>query len=85
MTVWSLAAVALLVGGLVPAVIIACRGTAARRVVGLELASATGTLVMLLSCQAFNQSSYLIVPLVLALSSVAGTLVFTRLLGAAHE
>jgi len=85
MTVWPLAAGVLLVGGLVPAMIIAYRDTAARRLVGLELASATGTLVMLVLCQAFNQSSYLIVPLVLALLSVAGTLVFTRLLGAPHE
>ncbi len=37
---------------------------------------------MLALCQAFNQSSYLIVPLVLVLLSFAGTLVFTRLLGA---
>ena len=47
MTVWPLAAGVLLVGGLVPAMIIAYRDTAARRLVGLELASATGTLVML--------------------------------------
>ena len=79
--IWPLAAGVLLVGGLLPAMIIAYRDHAARRLVGLELASATGTLVMLLLCQAFNQSSYLIVPLILALLSVAGTLVFTRLLG----
>ena len=79
--IWPLAAGVLLVGGLLPAMIIAYRDQAARRLVGLELVSATGTLVMLLLCQAFNQSSYLIVPLILALLSVAGTLVFTRLLG----
>jgi len=85
MTVWALAAGVLLVGGLIPAMIMAYRDTAARRLVGLALASAAGTLVMLLMCQAFNQSSYLIVPLVLALLSVAGTLVFTRLLSVRHE
>ncbi|HEX4722044.1 MAG TPA: MrpF/PhaF family protein [Pseudonocardiaceae bacterium] len=85
MTVWPLAAGVLMIGGLVPAMIIAYRDTAARRLVGLELVSATGTLVLLVLCQAFNQSSYLIVPLVLALLSFAGTLVFTRLLGAPHE
>jgi multisubunit Na+/H+ antiporter MnhF subunit len=85
MTVWPLAAGVLMIGGLVPAMIIAYRDTAARRLAGLELVSATGTLVLLLLCQAFNQSSYLIVPLVLALLSFAGTLVFTRLLGTPHE
>jgi multicomponent Na+:H+ antiporter subunit F len=85
MTVWLLAAGVLMVGGLIPAMVLAYRDTAARRLVGLELASVTGTLVMLLLCQAFNQSSYLIVPLVLALLSFAGTLVFTRLLGNPHE
>ena len=85
MTVWLLAAGVLMVGGLIPAMVLAYRDTAARRLVGLELVSVTGTLVMLLLCQAFNQSSYLIVPLVLALLSFAGTLVFTRLLGSPHE
>lgn len=85
MMIWPLAAGVLLVGGLIPAMIIAYRDRAERRLVGLELASATGTLVMLLLCQAFNQSSYLIVPLVLALLSFAGTLVFTRLLGGHHD
>jgi len=85
MTVWLLAAGVLMVGGLIPAMVLAYRDTAARRLVGLELVSVTGTLVMLLLCEAFNQSSYLIVPLVLALLSFAGTLVFTRLLGSPHE
>ena len=84
MTIWLLAAGTLLVGGLIPAMVLAYRGSAAHRLLGLELASAVGVIVMLLLCQAFNQSSYLIVPLVLALLSFAGTLVFTRLLGPGH-
>lgn len=82
MTVWLIAAGALMIGGLGPAMVLACRGTSPRRLVGLELAGAVGTILMLVLCQAFNQSGYLIVPLVLALTSFAGTLVFTRLLGA---
>jgi multisubunit Na+/H+ antiporter MnhF subunit len=82
MTVWVIAAGVLMIGGLVPALALAYRGPAAHRLLGLELAGATGTIVMVALCQAFNQSSYLIVPLVLALLSFAGTLVFTRLLGA---
>lgn len=85
MTAWVVAAGALLVGGLVPAMILAGRGPAAHRLLGLELAGATGIIVLMVLCQAMNQSSYLIVPLVLALLSFAGTLVFTRLLGGHHD
>ena len=80
--IWVIAAGALMIGGLGPAMVLAYRGTSPQRLVGLELAGAVGTILMLLLCQAFNQSGYLIVPLVLALMSFAGTLVFTRLLGA---
>jgi multisubunit Na+/H+ antiporter MnhF subunit len=36
---------------------------------------------MMVFAYAYDRSSYLILPLVLALLSLAGTLVFTRLLG----
>ncbi|TNC23752.1 monovalent cation/H+ antiporter complex subunit F [Amycolatopsis alkalitolerans] len=85
MTVWLIAAGALLLGGLLPAMVVSYRDTAERRVVGLGLVSVTATLMMLVVCQAFGQSSYLIVPLTLALLSFVGTLVFTRLLGASDE
>lgn len=81
MTWWVIAAGALMIGGLVPAMILAGRGPAAHRLLGLEMAGASGVLVLMVLCQAMNQSSYLIVPLVLVLLSFAGTLVFTRLLG----
>ncbi|HEX3792099.1 MAG TPA: monovalent cation/H+ antiporter complex subunit F [Pseudonocardiaceae bacterium] len=81
MTIWMLAAAALMLGGLVPAMVLAYRGTAPVRLVGLELAGALGTILMLVLCQALDQPSYLVVPLVLVLLSFAGTLVFTRLLG----
>ncbi|MEV4317054.1 MrpF/PhaF family protein [Actinocrispum sp. NPDC049592] len=78
---WEVAAFVLVIGGIVPALILACRGDAVHRLVGLELASSVGVLVMLVMIQATGQPSYLIVPLVLALLGFAGTLVFTRLLG----
>ncbi len=81
MTVWVIAAGALMLGGLLPAMILAGRGPAAHRLLGLEVAGAVGVIVLMVLCQAMNQSSYLIVPLVLVLLSFAGTLVFTRLLG----
>lgn len=78
---WLLACGALLVGGLGPGLWLTLRGSAAHRLVGLELTGATAALTMLLWCQAIDQPSYLIVPLVLVLLSFAGTLVYTRLLG----
>lgn len=77
---WELTAAALMVGGLVPAVLLAARGDAVDRLVGLELAGSVAVLLLLVIAQAAGQPSYLIVPLVLALLGFAGTLVFTRLL-----
>ena len=81
MTAWSWAAVALLAGGLGPAMILGARGSSIDRLVGVELAASVATITLLVMAQAAGQSSYLIVPLVLVLLSFAGTLVFTRLLG----
>jgi len=79
---WEIATLVLMVGGLAPALWLACRGDALARLVGLELASSVGVLTSLVAIQAVGQSSYLIVPLVLVLLAFAGTLVFTRLLRA---
>lgn len=84
MTVWVVAAGALLVGGFGPALVLAGRGPAAHRLLGLELAGAVGVLVLMVLCQVLDQSSYLVVPLVLVLLSFAGSLVFARLLGGRH-
>ena len=81
MNVWYVAGVVLLLGGLLPALLLGSRDGPVDRLVGLELTSSVTVLAMLLLAQAFAQPSYLVVPLVLALLSVAGTLVFTRLLG----
>ena len=78
---WEIAAMALLLGGIVPAVVLASRGRAIDRLVGLELASSVSVLSLLVIIQGDGQSSYLIVPLVLVLLGFAGTLVYTRLLG----
>ncbi len=81
MTVWFVASLVLLIGGLVPATLLGSRGGPTDRLIGLMLASIVGVLAMLTLAQAYGQSSYLIVPLVLATLSVTGVLVFTRLLG----
>ncbi|MCW2720882.1 monovalent cation/H+ antiporter complex subunit F [Pseudonocardia sp.] len=82
MNPWSVAALVLMTGGLGPALWLGVRGRPVARLVGLELGSAVTVLVLLLLAQADGQSQYLILPLVLVLLSFAGTLVFTRLLGA---
>jgi multisubunit Na+/H+ antiporter MnhF subunit len=85
MTIWLIAAAVLMVAGLGSAMVLAYRGPATHRLLGLEVAGAVGTIVMVVLCQALGQPGYLIVPLVLALLSFAGTLVFTRLLDAPHD
>ncbi|WP_310962637.1 MrpF/PhaF family protein [Nocardioides terrisoli] len=59
---------------------VGARGSPVDRLVGLELAGVTTTLALLAFAHAVGQSSYLILPLVTALLSFAGSLVFTRLL-----
>jgi multisubunit Na+/H+ antiporter MnhF subunit len=80
MNPWLAGTVILAVGGLLPAGWLASRGGPVDRLVGVELGSAVLTLALLLFAQAVNQPQYLIVPLVLAVASFAGTLVYTRLL-----
>lgn len=80
MNVWLVAGLVLSLL-LAPALLLASREGPMERLVGMELAGAVVVLDLLVLAQAFGQSSYLIVPLVLVLLSFAGTLVFTRLLG----
>lgn len=81
MTVWLVVCGVLIGLGLVPALWLGATGDAVRRLVGLQLFSAIAVLVLMAFSQAVSQPSYLIVPLSLAVLSVTGTLVFTRLLG----
>ncbi|WP_063043067.1 MULTISPECIES: monovalent cation/H+ antiporter complex subunit F [Nocardia] len=78
---WLLASGVLLVGGIGPALLLSARGTAAHRLVGLQLVSSLLIVVLILLSLGLGRPDYLIVPLVLVLLSFAGTLVFTRLLG----
>lgn len=82
MSAYTICLIALLVGGLLPALAIASRGDPTDRLVGLELVSAVIVFVLILFSQVGQGQSYdLILPLVLVPLSFAGTLVFTRLLG----
>lgn len=73
-------ALALLVGGLGPVLVMGALGTALNRLVALELGGALITLFLLVFVEVSGETYELIVPLVLAPLAFAGTLVFTRLL-----
>ncbi|KHL03285.1 hypothetical protein LK10_09420 [Sinomonas humi] len=77
---WTAVTLALLVVGVAPAVYLAARGSNIQRLIGLQLLSVSGSLVLIGLSAIVNQSSYLIVPLVLAVLAATGTLVYTRLL-----
>jgi multisubunit Na+/H+ antiporter MnhF subunit len=80
MTPEFVVAAALLTAGGGPCLVRVCRGTAWDRLVGLELLSVVAVLAMVLIADGSGRSSYLIVPLVLAVLSVTGSLVAARLL-----
>ena len=80
MTGYAVLALLLLVGGLGPVLVMSAVGHSFNRLVALEMGTSIGVLFMLIFVEVSNQPSELILPLVLAPLSVAGTLVFTRLL-----
>jgi multisubunit Na+/H+ antiporter MnhF subunit len=77
---YTICTLALLAGGLLPALALASKGDAVDRLVGVELISGVTVIAMLLISQVVEEAYNLIVPLVLVPLSVAGTLVFTRLI-----
>ena len=81
MNAYLTAAGIIMVVGLLPALFVAARGDELARLIGLELASALTTIVLLLLAQGYHRSSYADLALVLAVLSTAGTLVFVRLFG----
>lgn len=74
------AALALLLGGFAPGAWIAARGAPRHRLVGLEFSGVAATLALSILAIAWQQPASLIVPLVLAVITFPGTLVYTRLL-----
>ncbi len=74
--------IALLAGGVLPALVVASRGDPGSRLIGLDLLASVLTFSLILLSQVGPGQSYdLVLPLVLVPLSFAGTLVFTRLLG----
>jgi len=79
MNVWLIAATVLLLG-LVPCAIVTVRGTVVEALVGLQMAGILQTVVLLLLAEGFHRPPFFDLALVLALLSLAGGLVFARML-----
>ena len=73
----------LLVGAAGPCLVGVCRGAPGERLVALQCLSVVMTLGLVVMSVGFDRPSYLDVPLVLALVSLAGSLVFARFFGRA--
>lgn len=78
MSIWLGAATALLLG-LVPLGAVIVRRPVIEALVALELAAVLNTLVLLLLAEGFNRPGFMDLALVLALLSLAGGLVFARM------
>jgi multicomponent Na+:H+ antiporter subunit F len=76
---WLIAATVLLLG-LIPCGIVCFTGAPMERLVGLEMAGALNTLLLVLLAQGFDQPPFYDLALVLALLSFGGGLVFARFL-----
>ncbi len=79
MTAWLAALVALLPPLAIP-VLVALRGRTLDRLVALQLATSMVMLILVLMSFASDQSSFIDLPLTLALLSLPGTLVFAQFL-----
>jgi multicomponent Na+:H+ antiporter subunit F len=76
-------ALLLVVAAAGPCLVAVCRGTPGERLVALQCLSVTLTVVLVLVSVGLGRPSYLDVPLVLAVVSLAGSLVFARFFGRA--
>lgn len=81
MTANEICLLALLVGGIVPALVLTVRGGVEDRLIGVDLAASITVFILILFSQVGPGRAYdLVLPLVLVPLSFVGTLVFTRLL-----
>jgi multicomponent Na+:H+ antiporter subunit F len=76
---WLIAATVLLLG-LIPCAVVMLRGSAIEALVGLQMAGVLETVVLLLLAEGFHRPAFFDLALVLALLSLAGGLVFARML-----
>src|SRR4051794_2807767 len=76
---WFIASLALLVG-MVPLLVVLERGDTMSRLIALETMTAMTTLLLLTLAEAFERSFYAMLALVLAVTSMVGSLVYARFL-----
>jgi multicomponent Na+:H+ antiporter subunit F len=76
---WLLAA-SILLFGLVPCGVVILRGSVIEALVGLQMAGVVQTVVLLLLAEGFHRPPFFDLALVLALLTLAGGLVFARML-----
>jgi multisubunit Na+/H+ antiporter MnhF subunit len=79
MNAWLLAATILLFG-LIPCGIVAFRGTAMDRLVGLEMAGIVESLLLILLAQGMNNPNFYDLALAMSLLAFGGGMVFVRFL-----
>jgi multicomponent Na+:H+ antiporter subunit F len=79
MTIWLAVVIAMLPPLVVP-LWVAMRGDLANRLVAVQLASAVASLVLVLMSFAFDQSTFIDLPITLSLLSLPGTLMLTLFL-----
>jgi len=76
---WLIAATVLLLG-LVPCGVVMVRGSSVEALVGLQMAGVLETVVLMLLAEGFHRPPFFDLALVLALLTLAGGLVFARML-----
>jgi len=76
---WLIAA-SILLCGLVPCGVVMLRGSVIEALVGLQMAGVLQTVVLLLLAEGFHRPPFFDLALVLALLTLAGGLVFARML-----
>lgn len=75
---WILAAVVLVLGGIVPCLVVSVRASVMEGLVALEMAGVMAVLVLLLLAEGFQRQPFVDLALVLAVLSFVGALGFVR-------
>lgn len=78
MNEWFLAALVLVVGGLLPCLVVCVRASALEGLVALELAGVISTLTLLLLAEGLKRPPFADLAIVLGVLSFVGSLVFVR-------
>lgn len=75
---WIIAAIVLLICGVLPCLWVCARASAMEGVVALELAGVISTLALLLLAEGFHRQPFADLSLVLAVLSFVGSLIYVR-------